>query len=68
MFFKLNIYIYLLHLLPEVTSLNIAVCRYLNKHFVYVNCLIQVECFAGNSVKGNVKYEVLKLENQSKIE
>lgn len=52
----------------EVTSLNIAVCRQLNKHFVYLNCLVEMEHFAGDSTKGNIKYERLKLESESKIE
>lgn len=65
----------LLCLLSQVTSLNIAVHRYLNVPFVYVNYLIQsviylihMEHFAGNSVEGNVKYEVLTLEGEAKIE
>lgn len=43
-------------------------CKYLNKRFVYVNCLIQIGHFAGNSGEGNVRSEALKLESESKIE
>lgn len=59
---------HLLCLLSEVTISNLAVRRYLNRHFVYLNCLIQTEHFAGDSAKGDVKSKVLKLEGEPEIE
>lgn len=59
---------YLLYLLSEVTSLNVAMCKYLNKRFVYVNCLIQMEHFAGNAGEGEVRSEALELESEPKTE
>lgn len=59
---------HLLCLLSEVTTSDLAVPRYLNRHFVCVNCLIQTEHFAGGSAKGDVKSKVLTLEGESKTE
>lgn len=39
--------------------------NYLIQSVIY---LIHMERFAGNSAKGNVKYEVLTLEGEAKIE